>query len=187
MSLPLAPFSSTKRCASAAHKVIIPHASRLRPTWRSEGETTVLKDFAAFINRGNVIDLAVAVIIGGAFGAITASLVDQVIMPVIGLLIGGVDFSQIGIIMGPDRDQYATVQQAVAAGAPVMQIGSFLNTVINFLIIAFVVFMIVRAYANMQERFTKKEEAAPAAPPMPTPDQALLTEIRDLLKEQKAQ
>src|SRR5690554_796155 len=107
----------------------------------------MFKAFLEFINRGNVIDLAVAVIIGGAFGAITTSLVNEVIMPVIGEVVGGVDFRQIGWIMR-DAHLYATVQEAVEAGAPVVQIGSFLNTLVNFLIIAFVLFMVVRAYTN---------------------------------------
>jgi large conductance mechanosensitive channel len=142
----------------------------------------MLKEFREFITRGNVIDLAVAVIIGAAFGQITTSLVNQVIMPPLGLLIGGVDFSNLGFIL-KDADQYATVADAVAAGAPVIQIGAFLNTLINFLIIAFVIFMVVRAYNQMLKRFAKKEAAAPAAPAAPPADVQLLTEIRDLLKQ----
>jgi large conductance mechanosensitive channel len=142
----------------------------------------MLKEFQDFVNRGNVLDLAVAVIIGGAFGQITASLVNQVIMPPLGLLIGGVDFSELGIIL-KDASLYASVSEAVAAGAPVVQIGAFLNTVINFLIVAFSVFMVIRAYTKAQARFVRREiaEAAPAAP-APTPDIQLLTEIRDLLR-----
>lgn len=144
----------------------------------------MLKGFLEFINRGNVLDLAVAVIIGGAFGAITSSLVDQVIMPVVGMLIGGVDFSELGIIL-TDRELYGSVGEAVAAGAPVIQLGAFLNTIINFLIIAFVLYLVIRAYNNMQERFrrqkTTEQEVAPAAP---TNEELLLTEIRDLLKQQ---
>jgi large conductance mechanosensitive channel len=142
----------------------------------------MLKEFQDFVNRGNVLDLAVAVIIGGAFGQITASLVNQVIMPPLGLLIGGVDFSELGIILR-GAGAYATVSEAVAAGAPVVQIGAFLNTVINFLIVAFSVFMVIRAYTKAQARFVRREiaEAAPAAP-APTPDIQLLTEIRDLLR-----
>lgn len=142
----------------------------------------MLKEFRDFINRGNVIDLAVAVIIGGAFGQITTSLVNQVIMPPLGLLIGGVDFSNLGWILR-DADQYASVAEAVAAGAPVMQVGAFLNTVINFLIVAFVIFMVVRSYNQMLKRFEKQQAAAPAAPAAPPADVQLLTEIRDLLKQ----
>lgn len=142
----------------------------------------MIKGFIEFINRGNVVDLAVAVIIGGAFGAITTSLVDQVIMPVVGLLVGGVDFSQVGIIL-KDADLYGSVAEAVEAGAPVMQIGAFINTVINFLIIAFVLYMVIRGYTRMQQSMKRKEEAAPAAPPAPSNEEVLLSEIRDLLKQ----
>lgn len=146
----------------------------------------MVKGFLEFINRGNVVDLAVAVIIGGAFGAITTSLVDQVIMPVVGMLIGGVDFSEFGIIL-TDAAAYSSVSEAVDAGAPVIQIGSFLNTVINFLIIAFVLYMVIRSYTKMQERFRRKEAAAPEAPPAPSKEEVLLTEIRDLLKQSNQQ
>lgn len=146
----------------------------------------MVKGFLEFINRGNVVDLAVAVIIGGAFGAITTSLVDQVIMPVVGMLIGGVDFSEFGIIL-TDAAAYSSVSEAVEAGAPVIQIGSFLNTVINFLIIAFVLYMVIRSYTKMQERFRRKEAAAPEAPPAPSKEEVLLTEIRDLLKQSNQQ
>lgn len=143
----------------------------------------MLKEFQAFINRGNVIDLAVAVIIGGAFGQITTSLVNQVIMPPLGLLIGGVDFSELGFILR-DAALYASVSEAVAAGAPVIQVGAFLNTIVNFVIIAFSIFLVVRIYTRAQQRFAKQQaEAAPAAPPAPPADVALLTEIRDLLKQ----
>jgi large conductance mechanosensitive channel len=141
------------------------------------------KGFLEFINRGNVLDLAVAVIIGAAFGAITASLVDQVIMPVIGLIIGGVDFSNLGFIL-KDRELYGSVQEAVEAGAPVIQIGSFLNTVINFLIIAFVVFLIVRSFNKMQTRMFPKKPVEPVVA-APTREELLLTEIRDLLARQR--
>ncbi len=142
----------------------------------------MLKEFRAFINRGNVIDLAVAVIIGGAFGQITTSLVNQVIMPPLGLLIGGVDFAELGFVL-KDAALYPTVADAVAAGAPVIQIGAFLNTLINFLIVAFVIFMVVRSYNQMQKRFVKKVAETPAAPaPLPA-DVQLLSEIRDLLKQ----
>jgi large conductance mechanosensitive channel len=148
-------------------------------------ECDMLKEFQAFIQRGNVLDLAVAVVIGAAFGQITASLVNQVIMPPLGLLIGGVDFSNLGFIL-KDADQYASLAAAVEAGAPVMQIGAFLNTVINFLVVAFVIFLVVRGYNQMRERFEKKAEAAPEAPAAPPADVQLLTEIRDLLRQREA-
>ncbi len=140
----------------------------------------MLKEFRDFINRGNVLDLAVAVIIGGAFGAITNSLVNEVIMPIIGLILGGVDFSNLGIIMR-DGDQYRSVAEAVAAGAPVIQYGAFINTVINFLLIALVLFFIVKSFNEMKKKFDKPE--APAAPPEPSAEVKLLTEIRDALKQ----
>jgi large conductance mechanosensitive channel len=146
-------------------------------------ETPMLKEFRDFINRGNVIDLAVAVIIGAAFGQITTSLVNEVIMPPLGLLIGGVDFSELGIIL-KDADLYASVGEAVAAGAPVVQIGAFINTVINFLLVALTIFLVVRFYNQAQARFTKKvaEAETPAAPAAVPADVQLLTEIRDLLR-----
>ncbi len=145
----------------------------------------MLKEFQEFINRGNVLDLAVAVIIGGAFGKITTSLVDQVIMPVIGLIIGGVDFSSLGFVLR-DRELYSSVPEAVAAGAPVIQLGAFLNTVINFLLIAIVLFFIVRAFNDVRKRMERKAEAEEAAPAAPAEDIVLLTEIRDLLRKQNA-
>lgn len=147
----------------------------------------MLKDFRDFINRGNVVDLAVAVIIGAAFGQVTASLVNQVVMPPLGLLIGGVDFSEIGFILR-DADAYATISEAIAAGAPVIAIGAFLNTVINFVIIALVVFLVVRGYNRATSRFKRDEVDAAASPTAVPADVALLTEIRDLLAaERKAQ
>ena len=142
----------------------------------------MLKEFREFIGRGNVLDLAVAVIIGAAFGAITASLVNQVVMPVIGLLLGGVDFSNLGVIL-KDAGAYASVRDAVAAGAPVIQYGAFLNTIINFLIIALAVFVIVRSFNVMKRRAEKAAE--PVAPPPVPAEELLLTEIRDLLAAQR--
>ena len=143
----------------------------------------MLKEFREFINRGNVLDLAVAVIMATAFGAVTTSLVDQVVMPVVGLLLGGVDFSNLGIILA-DRDQYASVAQAVEAGAPVIQYGAFINTVINFLLIALVVFMIVKAFNEMKRRTERAEEVA-ETPVEASTEEKLLTEIRDLLSARK--
>lgn len=142
----------------------------------------MIKEFREFIARGNVLDLAIAVIMGAAFGAITSSLVDQVVMPIIGLIIGGVDFSNIGIIL-KDRELYGSVADAVAAGAPVVQLGAFINTVINFLLISLVLFFIIKFFNSLQK---KKEEEA-AAPEAPAADVVLLTEIRDLLKNGRGQ
>jgi large conductance mechanosensitive channel len=148
-------------------------------------EVVVLKEFREFISRGNVLDLAVAVIIGAAFGAITTSLVNQVIMPVIGLVLGGVDFSNLGIIL-KGAGTYASVKDAVAAGAPVIQYGAFLNTVINFLIIAFVLFMVIRSFNEVKRRSEKRAEPSePVEPPPPPAEERLLTEIRDLLARER--
>ncbi len=129
-------------------------------------------EFRAFIARGNVVDLAVGVIIGAAFGKIVTSLVEQVVMPPIGLLTGRVDFSSLKWVLQPANPAAKQAEVAVSYGA-------FLNTVIQFLIIAFVVFLIVRLVNTL-----KREEAvAPSAPPAPTPSEGLLREIRDLLAD----
>lgn len=135
----------------------------------------MLKEFKEFINRGNVIDLAVGVIIGGAFGKIVSSLVEDVIMPPLGLVLGKVDFASRFINLS-DRE-FATLKAAKEAGAPVIGYGQFLNTVISFLIVAFTVFLVVRTINKMQR---EKEEAAAAEP---SAEEKLLTEIRDLLKQ----
>lgn len=134
----------------------------------------MLQEFKAFALRGNVMDLAVGVIIGAAFGKIVSSMTNDVIMPVVGLMLGKVDFSQLFInLSGAD---HATLQEAVDAGAPVLKYGVFINSVLDFLILAFIIFMMVRA-------MNKLKKAEPPPPPAgPTPDQVLLTEIRDALK-----
>jgi len=131
----------------------------------------MFKDFREFIARGNVVDLAVGVIIGGAFGAIVKSLVDQVIMPPIGFITGGIDFSQLKIVLKAADEAAKKPEVAIMYGA-------FLNTVITFLIVAFVIFLIVRGISKL-----RREEAAEPTPPAgPTPTEALLGEIRDLLR-----
>lgn len=124
-------------------------------------------DFKAFVMRGNVVDLAVAVVIGGAFGKIVTSLVNDLIMPPIGLLIGGIDFSSLKWIIKDSTDP----KQVVA-----INYGVFINTIIQFVIIALAIFIVIK----LLERAMPKKEAAPAAPPA---DVVLLTEIRDLLKQ----
>lgn len=126
------------------------------------------KDFKAFIMRGNVVDLAVAVVIGGAFGKIVASLVDDIIMPPIGMITGGIDFSKLKAIIQDSPDPKKIVA---------INYGTFINTIITFLIIALAIFIVIK----MLERAMPKKPEAPAAPP---PDVVLLTEIRDLLKQQ---
>jgi large conductance mechanosensitive channel len=131
----------------------------------------MVSEFRQFIARGNVVDLAVGVIIGGAFGKIVTSLVDQVVMPPIGVLTGRVDFSQLKVVLQPA--DLGAKKPEVAIGY-----GAFLNTAIQFLIIAFVVFLLVKGVNSLK----RQEAASPSAPPVPTPSEALLTEIRDLLK-----
>ena len=137
----------------------------------------MLKEFRDFINRGNVVDLAIAVIVGAAFGKIVTSLVNDIIMPPIGIVLGGVNFSDFFINLS--GGSYASLAEAQEAGAATINYGLFTNTVIDFLIVAFVIFLIVRQINKLK----KQEEAAP--PPGPSPEEKLLTEIRDLLKEGK--
>ncbi len=129
----------------------------------------MIKEFQEFAVKGNVVDMAVGIIIGGAFGTIVKSLVDDVIMPPIGLLLGGVDFSNIVI---PLKAATADTE------AVTMNIGSFINNIISFLIVAWAVFLLVKGMNSLK----KKAEEQPAAAPEPPKEQVLLTEIRDLLK-----
>ncbi|MBP1920786.1 large-conductance mechanosensitive channel protein MscL [Youngiibacter multivorans] len=122
-----------------------------------------MEEFKAFAIRGNVVDLAVAVIIGGAFGKIVASLVNDIIMPIVSLLFGGAKFSEL---------------KATVGGAEIMY-GNFIQNIFDFIIIALVIFIMIKQMAKLR----KKEEAAPAAPPAPTKEELLLAEIRDILKE----
>ncbi len=139
----------------------------------------MLNEFKNFIMRGNVMDLAVGVIIGGAFGAITASLVDDVLMPIIGAIFGGLDFSNYFAPLASGVD--ANTLDAAREQGAVLAYGSFITAVINFVIIGFIVFLMVKAVNNIMA--TREEEPAP--PPGPTPDQKLLMEIRDALVTRK--
>jgi len=135
----------------------------------------MIKEFRDFIARGNVIDLAVGVIIGAAFGKIVTSLVDQIIMPPIGLLLGRVDFSELRFVLQPANPAKKAAEVAIGYGA-------FANTVIQFLIVAFVIFLMIKLLT-----FTRRKEAAePAPPPAPSPTEVLLTEIRDALRSGRA-
>ncbi|MFN9848986.1 MAG: large-conductance mechanosensitive channel protein MscL [Alphaproteobacteria bacterium] len=134
---------------------------------------TIVSEFREFIARGNVIDLAVGVIIGGAFGKIVTSMVDQIIMPPIGLLLGGLDFSKLQWVLRPD-DAATPTSELVA-----IQYGAFVNTMIQFLIIAWVVFLLVKGVNSLR----RAEAAAPEAAPAPPAQEVLLAEIRDLLKK----
>jgi len=140
-------------------------------TAAAERRAPILGEFREFIARGNVIDLAVGVILGAAFGDIVKSLVDQVVMPVIGLLTSGLDFSQLKWVLRPDNPA-TKVNEEVA-----IQYGAFINTLIQFLIVAVVVFFLVKAINSLR----RKQAAEPAEPPAPTTSEKLLGEIRDLL------
>jgi large conductance mechanosensitive channel len=145
------------------------------------GEQSMLKEFKEFAMRGNVIDLAVGVVIGAAFGKIVDSLVKDVIMPPIGLALGKVDFSNLFIVMkdGATAGPYATVADAAKAGAVTLNLGLFANTLISFLIVAFAIFMTVK----LINRLKREEAAEPPAPPGPSEEVMLLREIRDALKK----
>ena len=131
----------------------------------------MMKEFRDFAMRGNVVDMAVGIVIGGAFGKIVTSFVNDVLMPPIGMAIGGVDFSDLAI----------TLKEAAGEAAAVtLNYGAFIQTVLDFVIIAFAIFMVVKAMNNLK----KKEEAAPPPPPKPSAEETLLAEIRDLLKKE---
>ncbi len=142
----------------------------------------MLSDFKAFIAKGNVMELAVAVIIAGAFGTIVASMTSDLIMPLVGAVFGDVDFSAKYIVLSGEVEPGMTLEAAREAGANVLAWGAFVSTVINFLILAFVIFLLVRYAKKVQERFEKEEEAAAEEPAGPT-EIELLTEIRDALKK----
>ncbi len=138
-----------------------------------------IKEFRNFAIRGNVIDLAVGFIVGGAFNKIVTSMVNDVIMPPIGMALGGVSFGQLYINLS--EQSYATLDAAVTAGAPVIKYGAFIQTVVDFSIIAFVVFCMVKMISRMQD--LRKKEEAQSIPPAPPEDIILLREIRDSLKK----
>ncbi|RZJ66875.1 MAG: large conductance mechanosensitive channel protein MscL [Flavobacterium sp.] len=133
-------------------------------------------DFKASLMKGDVLSLATAVVIGAAFGKIVSSAVDDIIMPIVGLITGGIDFTQKFITL--DGNSYDNLAQAKAAGAAVITYGNFVQAIINFIIIAFFIFVVLRA----AEKARKKEADVPAAPPGPTNEEKLLMEIRDALK-----
>ena len=135
---------------------------------------SMVDEFKAFIARGNVLDLAVAVVIGAAFGKIVTALVDGIIMPMVGMAMGGVDFSQLFVSL--DGNDYATLAAAQEAAAPVITYGAFIQTIIDFILIAFVIFLVVRSYNRMHP----PKDGTPAPP---SEDILLLREIRDSLKQ----
>jgi large conductance mechanosensitive channel len=133
-----------------------------------------IKEFKSFATRGNVVDLAVGIVIGGAFGKIVSSLVSDIIMPPIGLVIGGVNFTDLKITLKAAE----VLADGKIANAVTLNIGSFIQVIFDFIIIAFAIFLMIKALNRVQ----KKAEEAPATPPAPSKDQVLLTEIRDILK-----
>ena len=130
----------------------------------------MMAEFKKFAMRGNVVDMAVGIVIGAAFGKIVSSLVKDILMPPIGILMGGVDFSNLAVVLKEATEE---------AEAVTLNYGVFIQTVVDFVIIAFAIFMVVKLMNNLK----KKEEAAPAAPPKPSAEVELLTEIRDALKD----
>jgi large conductance mechanosensitive channel len=130
----------------------------------------MLKEFKTFVLRGNVVDLAVAVVIGGAFGKIVTSLVNDLIMPLIGMILGGVSFTNLKYVITPASEG---VEEAA------IRYGAFIQSIVDFVIIAFAIFMVIK----LLNRMRKKQEEAPAAPPEPPRQEVLLEEIRDLLKK----
>ena len=140
----------------------------------------MLKEFKEFALRGNVVDMAVGIIIGAAFGKIVDSLVKDLIMPPIGLLLGNVDFTNLFVVIkdGKSAGPYITLEVAQKAGAVTFNYGLFINTCITFLIVAFAVFLLIRAINRMK----REQEQKPAAPPAPPEEVVLLREIRDSLK-----
>ena len=137
----------------------------------------MVSEFKQCAVKGNVVDMAVGIIIGGAFGTIVKSLVSDVIMPPVGLLLGGVDFSSLFLVLG--AGSYESLDAAKEAGAATINYGVFINNVISFLIVAFAVFLLVKSINSLK----RQEEAKPAAPPKPSAEETLLGEIRDLLKK----
>ncbi len=146
------------------------------------GKSTFLQDFKAFAMKGNVIDMAVGVIIGGAFGKIVSSIVADVIMPPIGLLVGGVNFTDLKWVMKA-AEMGADGKETVAAVT--LNYGNFLQATFDFVIIAFSIFLFIKLITRLTAKKADETPAAPPAPPAPTKEEILLTEIRDLLKEKK--
>lgn len=140
----------------------------------------IVQEFREFAIKGNVVELAVAVVIGTAFGAITNSLVRDIIMPPIGFITGGIDFSDLFIAL--DGGTYASLAEATAAGAPTVNYGVFINTVLNFLIVAWALFLVVRTMNRLKRQKEEVPAKAPEPPPRPH-SEVLLEEIRDLLRD----
>ena len=149
-------------------------------TGSNHSRGSMFKEFRDFAIKGNAIDLAIGVIIGAAFGTIVSSIVDDIFMPIIGLVLNGIDFSNLFVVLNnPNNIPVPSLAAARAAGVATLNIGLFINAVVKFIIIAFVLFLVVKAVNSMK----KKQEAAPAAPPPPTEEVVLLTQIRDSLRK----
>lgn len=140
----------------------------------------MLKEFKEFISKGNVLDLAVGLILATYFGAIIKSLVNDIIMPPIGKLLGGVDFAELKYVLSESMSEMVDGEMVETSKEVAISYGAFINTIITFIIVAFAVFMVVKAYNKMKR---KQEEAPPAAPPEPSKEEVLLTEIRDALRK----
>lgn len=145
------------------------------------GKSTFWNDFKAFAVKGNVIDMAVGVIIGAAFGKIVSSVVADIIMPVIGLLVGGVDFSSLKFVM---KEAVKNSSGEVVDPAVTLNYGNFIQQTFDFFVIAFSIYLFLRVIMRLTKK-KEEEAAAPAPPAPPTKEESLLTEIRDLLKEKK--
>lgn len=142
---------------------------------------SLVKEFKEFAVKGNMVDMAVGIIIGGAFGTIVSSLVDDVFMPIIGLVLGGIDFSNLFIVLSnPTSAAVPSLAAAQAAGVATLNIGLFINAMVKFVIVAFALFLLVKGI-NMLRR-EKAKEPEPEVPPAPAREEVLLTEIRDILK-----
>ena len=151
------------------------------------GKSTFLQDFKAFAMKGNVVDMAVGVIIGGAFGKIVTSVVNDIIMTAIGMLVGGVNFTDLKLTLQeavPEKLNEAGEVIQAAVPAVTLNYGNFLQQTFDFIIIAFSIFLFISLIKKMSEKKKAEEPAAPAPPPAPSKEEVLLTEIRDLLKEQ---
>lgn len=142
-----------------------------------------VKEFKEFVMRGNLIDMAVGVIIGGAFGKITASLVSDVFMPVLGIFTQGISFNQLYISL--DGKKYETLAAAQEAGAAVVKYGAFIQAIVDFVIIAFVIFLFIKAINKMKKKEEEQVASTPPPAPEPSKEELLLAEIRDLLKSQQ--
>jgi len=156
--------------------VLILNIEQAKPKFKYHSNMSFIKEFKDFISKGSVIDLAVAVIIGGAFGQIVTSAVNDILMPVIGIVLGGIDFTSFKVTL---KAAVMGANGAIDKPAVTMNIGNFIQVTVNFLIISLFIFIALKGLMKLK----KKEAEAPAAPPAPSEEVKLLSEIRDLLKE----